>query len=181
MQPTHTRWEQVDPRTYSSAASTTTKTEPQQQPSPPSSESGDAANKPSASSATNLKPLPASIPRNYLVVDTYMAVPGPGVGAAVSARPQPPPPFFPPGTRRMTAAAMAAGDLTSPFTQGLSAVPDEIRALLPPECRAAFDNAVAKEREWSSKWGPEEVVGCRHQPVIDKAIMPGQVGLIGDR
>jgi chromatin structure-remodeling complex protein RSC7 len=62
-------------------------------------------------------------------------------------------------------------DVLAPF-QGLGALSDEIKDLLPPECRAAFDEAVAKENDWKSKWGPEAEVTHRRQPIIDAAIVP---------
>lgn len=62
-------------------------------------------------------------------------------------------------------------DFLSPF-KGLGAVSDDIRDLLPPECRAAFDGALAEENKWKSRWGPESEVCSRGKPVIDRAIVP---------
>lgn len=55
---------------------------------------------------------------------------------------------------------------------GLSAVPQAVRDLLPPKCRSAFDAAVASEVEWKSRWAGEGEKTCRQKPVIDKAIVP---------
>ena len=36
---------------------------------------------------------------------------------------------------------------------GLASVSDEVKAELPPECLAAFEEALAKELEWKGKMG----------------------------
>ena len=51
-------------------------------------------------------------------------------------------------------------------------LPDDIRDLLPDDCRQAFDAAAKNEEKWFSKWGDESDSTCRHEPVIDKAIVP---------
>jgi len=56
--------------------------------------------------------------------------------------------------------------------QGLGAVSDDIKDLLPPECRAAFDTAAAKERSWKAAWGLEAQFAHRRAPIIDAAIVP---------
>lgn len=53
---------------------------------------------------------------------------------------------------------------------GLSAVPDEVKAELPPECLAAFQEALAKEIEWKDKWGTEDTDAHRKAPIIDKGL-----------
>lgn len=55
---------------------------------------------------------------------------------------------------------------------GLSAVSDDIKDLLPAECRKAFDRAVEKEAAFRAQWGLEAEHASRLQPVIDKAIVP---------
>ena len=40
------------------------------------------------------------------------------------------------------------------------------------ECRVAFDGARGRERAWKARWGAEEWVMGRREPVIDKAIVP---------
>lgn len=53
---------------------------------------------------------------------------------------------------------------------GLSSVSDEVKAELPPECLAAFEEALAKEIEWKSKWGTEGTDTHRKAPIIDKGL-----------
>ncbi|RYP20484.1 hypothetical protein DL767_009438 [Monosporascus sp. MG133] len=97
-------------------------------------------------------PLDPKIPRNFKVVDTYME--SPPAGVAPSAMEQREVPSF-----------------LAEF-QGLGAVSDEIKDLLPPECRAAFDSALGKENEWKAKWGTESESAHRREPIIDAAIVP---------
>ncbi|QGI75757.1 hypothetical protein CEK25_000663 [Fusarium fujikuroi] len=99
-------------------------------------------------------PLPTKMARNFFVADTYFETSSAGVISA-------------------SAVGGTAGspDFLASF-QGLSAVSDEIKDLLPPDCRAAFDGAVAKEASYRSKWGPESETMSRRQPIIDKAIVP---------
>ncbi|RYO75726.1 hypothetical protein DL764_010340 [Monosporascus ibericus] len=97
-------------------------------------------------------PLDPKIPRNFKVVDTYME--SPPAGVAPSAMEQREVPSF-----------------LAEF-QGLGAVSDEIKDLLPPECRAAFDGALEKENEWKAKWGTESESAHRREPIIDAAIVP---------
>lgn len=52
---------------------------------------------------------------------------------------------------------------------GLSGVSEDVLAELPAECRAAFDQAIAQERAWKSKWSTESVDAMRKAPIIDKA------------
>ncbi|KAF4633940.1 hypothetical protein G7Y89_g4179 [Cudoniella acicularis] len=63
------------------------------------------------------------------------------------------------------------GDLYDLGFNGLSAVSDEIKAELPPECRGAFEEALAKENEWKSRWGSEGQSTHRRAPIIDKGNM----------
>jgi chromatin structure-remodeling complex protein RSC7 len=98
-------------------------------------------------------PLEPIISRNFFVTDTYMETPPTGISATAYTPDRPAP------------------DLVSSF-QGLGAVGDDIKALLPPDCRAAFDEAVRREQSWQARWGPETVKGHRQQPIIDKSIVP---------
>ncbi|KAL8404909.1 hypothetical protein RB594_009698 [Gaeumannomyces avenae] len=110
--------------------------------------------------ATLFKPLPPNIPRNFRVVDVALETPPGGVApASYDLRPN------------EVGGAGDSPDFLSPF-RGLAAVPDDVRDLLPAECRAAFDEAVAREKGWHARWGPEREVACRRDPVIDKAIVP---------
>jgi len=106
----------------------------------------------SASSATLFPPLDARIARNFRVIDTTMEMPPSGVAPA----------------------AMETHDVPAFLAdfQGLGAVSDDIKDLLPPECRAAFDTAAAKERSWKAAWGPEAQFAHRRAPIIDAAIVP---------
>ncbi|KAF5982579.1 nuclear localization NPL6 [Fusarium coicis] len=99
-------------------------------------------------------PVPTKMARNFLVADTYFETSSAGVISASAVD----------GTA-------GSPDFLASF-QGLSAVSDEIKDLLPLECRVAFDGAVAKETSYRSKWGPESKTMSRRQPIIDKAIVP---------
>lgn len=109
-----------------------------------------------ASASRRFPPLPAKVVRNLLVTDTYME--SPPAGAAPVAR-----------------AAPAAADALAAF-DGLASIPDDVKDLLPPECRAALDKALANDAEWKSRWGPESATMSRRDPVIDKAIVPYSMG-----
>uniref|UniRef100_A0A8H7NCT4 Uncharacterized protein n=1 Tax=Bionectria ochroleuca TaxID=29856 RepID=A0A8H7NCT4_BIOOC len=73
--------------------------------------------------------------RNFFVTDTVLETPPTGLASAVYDKAD-------------------QTDFLSSFS-GLGAVSDDIRALLPAECRSAFDNAVEQENQWKSRWGPE--------------------------
>lgn len=103
----------------------------------------------------DLPPVPLKMARNFYVTDTYLETPHAGVAPTVYERNEP-------------------SDLLAPFN-GLSAVSPEIAALLPPECRQAFDTALQNEQSWKSRWGPESEKSSRREPVIDKAIVPYSV------
>lgn len=107
-----------------------------------------------ASNPARFPPVPYKVARNFLVTDTYMESP---VGVQVSAR----------RDRSSTQPA----DLLAQF-DGLEAVSDDIKDLLPPECRAALDGAVERDRAWRRQWGTENEQGARRLPIIDKAIVP---------
>ncbi|KAK0383353.1 hypothetical protein NLU13_9266 [Sarocladium strictum] len=102
-----------------------------------------------AAGSTLFAPVPHKLSRNFAVIDTSYE--GGGCGAA--------------------AAKTDTTDFLASFN-GLEAVSDEIRNLLPESCRRAFDGAVNKSREWESRWGTEEQMMARRAPVIDKAIVP---------
>lgn len=97
-------------------------------------------------------PVPIRMARNFYIADTYLETPSAGVLPAAHE-------------------TSDAPDFLAPFN-GLGAVSDEIKDLLPPECRKAFDGALGREEVWRSKWGPETEKMSRRQPVIDKAIVP---------
>lgn len=97
-------------------------------------------------------PLKPQIPRNFKVIDTTMELPPAGVAPA-AYDPHGAPPFL------------------TDF-QGLGAISDDIKDLLPPDCRQAFDNALQNENGWIAKWGPESRDAHRRPPRIDAAIVP---------
>ncbi|SPN96880.1 related to nuclear localization protein NPL6 [Cephalotrichum gorgonifer] len=95
--------------------------------------------------------VPPRVVRNFLVMDTYMETPPSGISAAAYGK-------------------TINADFLTPF-RGLNAVSDDIKDLLPPECRKAFDDASAQELEWKARWGSESEATCRRNPIIDKAIV----------
>ncbi|KAK0760096.1 hypothetical protein N5P37_007176 [Trichoderma harzianum] len=97
-------------------------------------------------------PVPLKMSRNFSIIDTYFETPSAG-GALAAVETSDP------------------ADFVSQFN-GLSAVSDEIRDLLPPDCREAFNKAVQREEGWRSRWGSEATHMARKDPVIDKAIVP---------
>lgn len=107
----------------------------------------------SSGSSARFPPLDSRVPRNFKVVDTYMETPPVGISPAVYERRETP-------------------EFLRPF-HGLGAVPDEIRDLLPPECRGAFDEARRGESDFRARWDrPESQSAHRRQPVIDAAVVP---------
>jgi chromatin structure-remodeling complex protein RSC7 len=107
-----------------------------------------------AAGSSVFPPVPTKMARNFFVADTYFETSSAGVISASGVD----------GTA-------SSADFLASF-QGLSTVSDDIKDLLPPECRAAFDSAVEKETSYRSQWGPETENMSRRQPVIDKAIVP---------
>lgn len=108
-------------------------------------------------------PLNPAISRNFMVMDTYMETPPAGISPSSYNVPF--------RHSRPDHETYVQTDYLAPF-QGLSAVPQEIRDLLPDDCREAFDKAVNREEEWHSKWGTEATDTSRREPVVDKAIVP---------
>lgn len=95
---------------------------------------------------TPVKPV---VSNNYMIVDTiYQSAPASHLGV--------------PGPD---------GDGYDLGFNGLSAVSDEIKALLPPECLVAFNEALAKELEWKKQWGTESSSTLRKAPAIDKGVV----------
>lgn len=98
--------------------------------------------------------LPPRLSSKVQVLDYYYESPPPGVSPFVHTRNGGHPP-----------------DFLEPF-RTLGAVSDDIKDLLPPDCREAFDEALSKENEWKSRWGNEADVCSRGVPIIDRAIVP---------
>ncbi|RDA93115.1 hypothetical protein CP533_4081 [Ophiocordyceps camponoti-saundersi (nom. inval.)] len=111
---------------------------------------------PTSKDGDKFPPVPPRLVRNFLVLDTYMESPPAGAAATASSKGD-------------------SADLLTAFN-GLAAVSDEIKDLLPPECRAAFDKALEQDREWKARWGPESEKTSRRDPIIDKAIVPYSMG-----
>jgi chromatin structure-remodeling complex protein RSC7 len=97
-------------------------------------------------------PVPLKMARNFAVIDTYFETPAVGGAPAAVERSDP-------------------ADFVAQFN-GLGAVPDDIKDLLPAECREAFDKAVQKDMDWRSRWGLEATHMSRKDPIVDKAIVP---------
>lgn len=101
---------------------------------------------------TLFTPVPAKVAKNFFVADTYLEMPPAG----------------------LPTGAYEPRDPSDPLASfnGLGVVSDEIKNMLPPECRNAFDTALNHEKEWQLRWGPESKTMSRREPVIDKAIVP---------
>ena len=63
------------------------------------------------------------------------------------------------------------GDVYDLGSNGLSSIPDDVKAELPPECLAAFEEALAKEKAWKNTWNTEGRDAHRKAPVIDKGLI----------
>ncbi|KAF1814811.1 hypothetical protein P152DRAFT_471478 [Eremomyces bilateralis CBS 781.70] len=90
--------------------------------------------------ASRFPPPTQKIARNFIVVDTEMRSP-------LMAG------FGPPGSDTVQGHP--------DYAKSLSAVPDDVLAELPPDCRQAFDEAKSKERDWMRQWGREKDDGMR--------------------
>ncbi|EFX01668.1 hypothetical protein CMQ_8134 [Grosmannia clavigera kw1407] len=103
--------------------------------------------------------LSLNVAQNYLVTDLCLETPSVGVAPASYDQ------------FKDSSTGWETQGFLSPF-QGLGAVPDDIKDLLPADCRAAFDQALDRERNWFGRWGDEKAAMCRREPTIDKAIVP---------
>ncbi|RNJ58791.1 hypothetical protein D7B24_004155 [Verticillium nonalfalfae] len=97
--------------------------------------------------------LPPAVARNAQVLDIYYESAPAGMAPSSSSKQRP------------------AADFLAPF-DGLSGVSDDIKDLLPPACRAAFDRAAQREVDWAARWGNETDVCARGEPIIDRAVVP---------
>jgi chromatin structure-remodeling complex protein RSC7 len=114
-------------------------------------------------STSLLQPVKPAVSRNFLIMDTHLQTPPAGITPSAYDVPL--------RTSPADRALSAQADLLSSF-KGLGAVSDDIRDLLPEDCRRAFDAARGKEHEWFSHWGDEATHACRREPIVDKAIVP---------
>lgn len=55
--------------------------------------------------------------------------------------------------------------------KGLEGVGEDVKELLPAECREAFERALGRERVWKGGWGTEVEDGRRGRLVIDKGVI----------
>jgi chromatin structure-remodeling complex protein RSC7 len=96
---------------------------------------------------TIFAPVKPVYSRNYLIVDTiYKSPPSSNLGV--------------PGPD---------GDNYDIGFQGLTGISEDILSELPPDCRAAFDEAKKLEQQWKGSWGVEAIDSLRRAPTIDKA------------
>lgn len=80
--------------------------------------------------------LSPNIPRNFTVTDTYCETPPAGISAISYDR---------------RSNGMVNPDLNSDFLapfRGLGVISDDVKDTLPVECREAFEEALAREKEW---------------------------------
>ncbi|KUI53777.1 Chromatin structure-remodeling complex subunit rsc7 [Cytospora mali] len=108
-------------------------------------------------------PLSPNIPRNFMVTDTYFETPPAGIAAVTYDY-----------TPKSTISADHRSDSLAPF-RGLSAISEDVKACLPPECLEALEKARAQEEAWHARWGVETSAKSRRLPIIDKAIVPYNV------
>jgi chromatin structure-remodeling complex protein RSC7 len=158
MQPTHARWEVVtdtepnpDEETNGSLCetSTTARSHHEEEDLPEADAPSADAPPADAPPATIFRPIRPVYSRNFLIVDTLyenpshsnLGIPGP---------------------------QSFSDDVGFP---GLSEISDEIKDLLPPECRREFDRALSSELEWKAKWSTEANDSLRRAPVIDKGLI----------
>ena len=111
-----------------------------------------AAQETHAKGATKFTPVAARLARNFLVLDFYCE-------------------NAPSNEASMPCSKETPADFVAPFN-GLGAVADEVKDLLPPDCRKAFDKALEADAEFRSRWGTERETMSRRDPIIDKAIVP---------
>ena len=149
MQPTHAKWEQIPPPTSPAEAE-------QKQLTNGLTNGYHLTNGTGTDDAMDIEEVPATqtqskptifsevpqiISRNYSIIDTvYTSAPISNAG-------------FP-------GPDGAIEDFTS-GPNGLDAVPDDILAELPEDCRRAFEEARARELGWKGQWGKEAHSGLR--------------------
>lgn len=80
--------------------------------------------------------LSPSIPRNFMVTDTYCETPPAGVSSVSYDR-----------HASVLANTDHSSDFLAPF-RGLGAISDDVKDCLPPECREAFEQALGQEKNW---------------------------------
>lgn len=81
-------------------------------------------------------PLNPAIAQNFTVIDTYCETPPAGISSVSHD-----------SHARDAARAGYKSDFLAPF-HGLGAVGDDVKDCLPPECREAFEGALAREKNW---------------------------------
>jgi chromatin structure-remodeling complex protein RSC7 len=63
------------------------------------------------------------------------------------------------------------GDAHDIGFNGLSSIPDDVKAELPADCLKAFEQALEKETQWKAQWGTESSSTLRRAPAIDKGVV----------
>ncbi|KAK5017417.1 nuclear localization protein-like protein NPL6 [Cryomyces antarcticus] len=150
MQPTHARWEQVAPEA-DAAASIAAGPSDTTNGADGTDHANTSSTTPQAATTTTIfPPMPPVVARNFAVTDTYYAAP------PLPNLPTPGPSF----TTELGGAP------------GLSSVPLDVLAALPPECRAAFEEAKAAEVQWTSGWSTEAQDGARGKLRISYSGLP---------
>ncbi|SMR48089.1 unnamed protein product [Zymoseptoria tritici ST99CH_1E4] len=139
MQPTHARWEQVQPESTSAEAKQITNglTNGHRE----TNGTHDPAAADEAQESSIFSNVPPIISRNFTIVDTVYKAP------PISAAGYPGP----------------DGHVEDPTSgpNGLSSVPDSLLDELPTDCRAAFEEARAAEVGWKRHWDTEAHSGHR--------------------
>lgn len=142
MQPTFAHWEQIPPSDENGENAVKSETTEKAE-----------ADRDTENKSTIFPPLPSRVARNYMVTDTYFETPTSGISRYALEDPDP------------------KTDFLASF-KGLRMVSDEIKDLLNPDQRAAFDKALKIEEDYRAKVKGERESGCRREPIIDKAIVP---------
>ncbi|KAG6004188.1 hypothetical protein E4U21_001329 [Claviceps maximensis] len=97
-------------------------------------------------------PVSPRMAKNFLIMDTYCE----SAPSNEASRP---------------CSKEIPADFVASF-HGIEALSNDIKDLLPRECRAALDKALLANAAFQSRWGTERETMSRRDPVIDKAIVP---------
>jgi len=152
MQPTHARWEAVPPPTETPETNGTNGTS---KPITSADNDGDIdmaeenTEEPTKTESI-FTPVNPVYTRNYLIVDTLYETPPNGLTSGI------------PGPD---------GNSYDMGFNGLSSIPEDIRNLLPDDCKQAFEAALRDELEWKNKFGTESRDGARASTIINKGFM----------
>ena len=131
MQHTHAKWEQVYPETIESAAQNMLD---DRILSDDLNRNGPIGHEHDQTTETIFTPLPEHLARNFMIVDTY-------------ARGPPTSTFGFPGL---------PGSVVDVGPPGLTAISEDVIAVLPEESQRAFLEVRKEARRWQSRWSTEE-------------------------